>query len=171
MSNRRIVCPSCNTIFSESLLKQKGSEDRCLVCRASLGMDELESAPEPKLVDWYYYEWKTSDSYFIIEQLEANKQNLSTEDEDIVLKYTFKAPPRDKNGSSEAAKKILRQEYKPDAFMESETSKVNTKPDPVVRCPRCGSTSVQLVPRKFSILTGYRTNKVDRVCVNCKHRW
>lgn len=168
---RKILCEACGSVLNEDILKQKNSLNTCLVCGASLGMDESESAPEEELVDWYYYEWKTNDSYFIIEKLEADKQNLSTEDEDIILKYTFKAPPRDESGSSKAAKEVLRREYKPDAFMESETSKISTKPDPVVRCPRCRSTSVQLVPRKFSILTGYRTNKVDRVCVNCKHRF
>ena len=169
--SRKILCEACGSVLNEDILKQKNSLNTCLVCGASLGMDESESAPEPKLVDWYYYEWKTSDSYFIIEQLEANKQNLSTEDEDIVLKYTFKAPPKDEKNGSEAAKEILRQEYKPDAFMESETSKVNTKPDPVVRCPRCGSTSIQLIPKRWSPLTGFRTNSVIRCCVNCKHRW
>lgn len=39
------------------------------------------------------------------------------------------------------------------------------------RCPKCGSTAIQMVPRKFSLLTGFATNKVDRVCVNCKHKW
>lgn len=39
------------------------------------------------------------------------------------------------------------------------------------RCPKCGSTAIQMVPRKFSFLTGFATNKVDRVCVNCKHKW
>lgn len=171
VSNRRIVCPSCNTIFSEKLLQERKSEGQCLVCGASLNVYESESAPEEELVDWYYYEWKTNDSYFIIEKLEADKQNLSTEDEDIILKYTFKAPPRDESGSSKAAKEVLRREYKPDAFMETETSKTMTMPDPVVRCPRCGSTSIQLVPKKWSPLTGFRTNSVMRVCVNCKHRF
>ena len=40
-----------------------------------------------------------------------------------------------------------------------------------VHCPRCGSTNIQVVPRKWSILTGYMTNKTDRVCVNCKHKF
>jgi len=39
------------------------------------------------------------------------------------------------------------------------------------KCPKCGSTAIQIVPRKFSLLTGFATNKVDRVCVNCKHKW
>lgn len=158
MSNRRIVCPSCNTIFSELLLKQKGSENQCLICGASLNVDESESAPEPELIDWYYYDLGGGSGYL--------DDVFMEDDESSKLAYKFKAP-KDLN----KAKEVLRREYKPDAFMESETSKISTKPDPVVRCPRCRSTSIQLVPRKFSIWTGYRTNKVDRVCINCKHRW
>ncbi len=40
-----------------------------------------------------------------------------------------------------------------------------------VRCPKCGSTNIQLIPRKWSLLTGFMTNKVDRICVNCKNRF
>lgn len=41
----------------------------------------------------------------------------------------------------------------------------------VPKCPRCGSTQIQMVPRRFSLLTGFATNKTDRVCVNCKYKW
>lgn len=40
-----------------------------------------------------------------------------------------------------------------------------------VKCPKCGSTNIQIVPRKWSLLTGFMTNKTDRVCVNCKHKF
>lgn len=49
---------------------------------------------------------------------------------------------------------------------KSETSTVSQ-----VRCPKCGSTQIQMVPRKWSLMTGFLTNKVDRVCVNCKHKF
>lgn len=39
------------------------------------------------------------------------------------------------------------------------------------RCPKCGSSNFQMVNRKWSLLTGFFTNKVDRVCVNCKTRF
>lgn len=42
---------------------------------------------------------------------------------------------------------------------------------PKIKCPSCGSEQIQLVQRKWSIFTGFLTNKVDRVCVNCKHRF
>lgn len=40
-----------------------------------------------------------------------------------------------------------------------------------VCCPKCGFTNIQIVPRKWSLLTGIFTNKIDRVCVNCKHKF
>lgn len=42
---------------------------------------------------------------------------------------------------------------------------------PTVKCPKCGSTQIQLVPRKWSIITGIFTNQVDRMCLNCKHKF
>ena len=40
-----------------------------------------------------------------------------------------------------------------------------------IKCPNCGSTQIQMVPRKWSLLTGFFTNKVDRVCIKCKHKF
>ena len=39
------------------------------------------------------------------------------------------------------------------------------------KCPKCNSTNIQIVPRKWSLLTGIFTNATDRVCVNCKYKW
>ena len=39
------------------------------------------------------------------------------------------------------------------------------------KCPECGSTNIQVVPRKWSLFTGIFTNATDRVCVNCKYKW
>jgi hypothetical protein len=40
-----------------------------------------------------------------------------------------------------------------------------------VKCPYCGSTQIQMINRKWSPITGFLTNKVDRVCVNCKSKF
>ena len=37
----------------------------------------------------------------------------------------------------------------------------------VVSCPKCGCTEFVPLRRKFSLLTGFATNKVDMVCKNC----
>ena len=60
------------------------------------------------------------------------------------------------------------------AYLKSKSSNAN-KPDAFWiaegKCPRCHSDNIQLVPRKWSIWTGYRTNAVSRICLNCKHRF
>ncbi|MXP76232.1 hypothetical protein GN277_12760 [Lachnospiraceae bacterium WCA-9-b2] len=150
----RKICTECNTVFEDKVLIDKNSEN-CLVCGASLrDMDEPQLAPEENdnsLITWYYY--CTGRGFYLSDEpLEGYR-----------LEYKFKAPK-----DLDKAKEILRKEYDSTAFA---TPSVSTKPEPVVRCPRCGCTSVQLVPKKWSFLTGYRTNSVNRVCVNCKHRW
>lgn len=168
---RKILCEACGSVLNEEILKQKNSLNTCLVCGASLSMDESESAPEEELVNWYYIEFKDSTSYFIIEESKCKMDKMTS---DMELKYTFQAPPEGDDEDCEAAKEVLRREYKPDAFLE-------TEPDNVIKpaafwikegkCPRCHSSNIQIVPRKWSIWTGFRTNSVDRVCVNCKHRF
>lgn len=39
------------------------------------------------------------------------------------------------------------------------------------KCPHCGHDKFQMVARKWSLLTGFLTNKVDRVCEKCKRRF
>ncbi len=42
---------------------------------------------------------------------------------------------------------------------------------PKVQCPYCFSTQVQMVPKKFSLLTGILTNGYNRVCVRCQRKF
>lgn len=41
------------------------------------------------------------------------------------------------------------------------------KPKSVPKCPKCGCTEFTPLRRKFSLLTGFATNKVDMVCSKC----
>lgn len=168
--SRKILCPNCASLLNEDVLKQKNSENTCLVCGASLDGDDTEkpvkSESEEELVTWYYYDLGGGSGYL---------DTVYTEDDEhSKLVYTFQAPPEDENGDCDAAKEVLRREYKPDAFKEPDPDNV-IKPDALWikegKCPRCHSSNIQLVPRKWSIWTGYRTNSVSRICVNCKHRF
>ena len=38
------------------------------------------------------------------------------------------------------------------------------------KCPKCGCTEFTPVRKKFSLLTGFATNKVELVCNNCGYR-
>lgn len=164
---RKIICPGCNTIFDEDILKQKNSENTCLVCGANLGengshieQEELKTDPEDEMTTWYYYDLGGGNYYLDNNYIEETKYRH--------VVYQFRAP-NDLN----KAKVVLKKEYNPNAFSKSKTNKYKFPQQlgDESHCPRCGSSNLQIVPRKWSFLTGFLTNKVDRVCVNCKHRF
>ena len=161
---RKIVCPDCGSIVDEDILKAKNSENTCLICGANLGGDSTNKAEEHSdWITWYYYGFKSGDGKSAT--LSEKKIDLDKHGDTFFLIKEFQAPPRDENGS-EKAKEILRT-YIPDAFAPpAYDSAINE-----IRCPRCGSNRIQLVGRKWSWLTGIATNKVDRVCMNCKTRF
>lgn len=161
---RKIVCPDCGSIVDEDILKAKNSENTCLICGANLGGDSINKAEEHSdWITWYYYGFKSGDGKSAT--LSEKKIDLDKHGDTFFLIKEFQAPPRDENGS-EKAKEILRT-YIPDAFAPpAYESAINE-----IRCPRCGSNRIQLVGRKWSWLTGIATNKVDRVCMNCKTRF
>lgn len=158
---RKIICPSCNTVFDEDVLKARNSENVCLVCNAALdGGDDSQAAPKEELIDWYYYQVGKASYYLDDKFMEDNEHSK--------LVYKFQAP-----NDLDEAKKILRRDYKPDAFMgdPDKTFKTNAQWIAEGKCPKCHSSNITIVQRKWSPLTGFRTNKTDRVCVNCKHRF
>lgn len=53
----------------------------------------------------------------------------------------------------------------------SETETLNYPDNIQILCPKCGSAQIQAVPQKWSLLTGILTNKINRVCLNCKHKF
>ena len=60
-------------------------------------------------------------------------------------------------------------------WIDVETRNGNNEPisidSNIILCPKCSSTNIQIVPRKWSLLTGIFTNATDRVCVNCKYKF
>lgn len=170
---RKILCEKCGSVLNEDILKEKNSMNTCLVCGASLGGDDTQDEPEEELITWYYYKFKIDP-----ESGSLRDKLIDTDGwEDVYdLAYTFQAPPRDKNGSSEKAKEVLRREYDPTAFAPPNPNEdIKYKlPQQLIaegRCPRCGSSNIQVVQKKWSIWTGFRTNAMQRVCVNCMHKF
>ena len=81
-------------------------------------------------------------------------------------KYVYNSPLFDK------AKFDMRAEWEYENAVEmEETYRKRQEEKNKPRCPKCGCTEFQMVPRKWSPLTGFLTNKVDRVCVKCKTRF
>lgn len=53
---RTILCPHCKSALNEDILKQRNSENVCLVCGGSLIVDSDASVESPKeKTKWYYY--------------------------------------------------------------------------------------------------------------------
>lgn len=150
------VCGQCGSSFNKMfLLGKQGNAETCPMCGGELKTEEDNS----DWITWYYYQDLETKSF----TLRDNPIDLDKWTDTKLIKE-FKAPPRDSSGSSDEAKKILRT-YIPDAFT------YKTKEEPKVRCPRCGSSKVELMSKKFSLLTGFATNQYDRVCVYCKKRF
>ncbi|RKI36996.1 hypothetical protein D7V86_26675 [bacterium D16-51] len=152
---RTILCNECHSTFDEDILKKKNSENKCLVCGASLVGENVDSdhMESPDKNSGQVVEKKTYYYY---------KEGGGTLDE-MLFKgwkplYTFQAM------DVEDAKRQLK-EICPNSPL------LKTTPSKQIRCPRCLSTQFQLMPRKFSLLTGFATNKFDRVCVMCKKRF
>lgn len=90
--------------------------------------------------------------------------------EEDLLDYALKPSPKFNAEDYEASKKWVANKVEIRENTNKDISR-NTNESTYVRCPSCGSTQIQLVSRKWSFLTGFFTNKVDRVCVNCKRRF
>ncbi len=142
---RTILCKKCKSTFNESVLASKTDPNVCPVCGESLLEDDDASLDSPKeTTKWYYYKeggGTLTDTLY-------NRSPL----------YTFDAV------DVEDAKRQLKE------VLPSSSLINNNSPD-IVRCPRCNSTQIQMVPRKFSLLTGFATNRIDRVCVRCQKRF
>ena len=109
---------------------------------------------------------------FYIELYAGDKEKIRKTKEYAVCKelfykkYVYNSPLYDK------AKFDMRAEWEYENAVEMEEGyrkRQEEKNKP--RCPKCGCTEFQMVPRKWSPLTGFLTNKVDRVCVKCKTRY
>lgn len=138
----KIVCEQCQTEFKFEIAKDF---ECCPVCGASFS-DNGDSLEEQKeLTKWYYYK-------------EGGGTLMTTLSSRYTPLYTFDAV--DMQDAERQLKEVL-----PNSTLLNDDSPEK------VHCPRCRSTEIQLVPRKYSLLTGFATNKYDRVCVRCQKRF
>ena len=143
---RTILCKKCQSTFNESVLANRENPNICPVCGESLLEDDDKVAETSKeTTKWYFYKGLS----------ETLTDTLYDDEEPL---YTFDAV------DVEDAKRQLK-EVLPNSPLVNDNS-----PD-IIRCPRCKSTQIQMMPRKFSLLTGFATNKIDRMCVRCQKRF
>ena len=143
---RTILCQHCKSTFNEDVLAKRANPNECPVCGKSL-LGERDDSAEiiQEKTKWYYYK-------------DSSDTLTTTLYEDETPLYIFEAV------DVEDAKKQLK-EVMPNSPLFPNNS--NDK----IHCPYCQSTDVQIVPKKFSILTGFATNSFNRVCVRCKRKF
>ena len=147
----KIVCEECGTEYKYKVAKDLKN---CPVCGAlMMGDDDISYMESPDKNSGEAAEKKIY--YYYKEGGGALIGTLSSKYKPI---YTFQAI------DMEDAERQLK-EVCPNSPL------LKTTPSKQIRCPRCFSTQFQLVPRKFSLLTGFATNKFDRMCVMCKKRF
>ncbi len=153
----QVKCSKCGSSFNKMyLMGKQGNADVCPLCGADMQcVDE-----HADWITWYYYGHKSDNGKTT--SLRDKPIDLNEHGDIFFLIKEFKAPPESECGLDEV-KRILRT-YIPDAFQEP-------KETPEIKCPYCFSSEIQIVPRKFSLLTGFATNKFDRVCIRCKKKF
>ena len=146
---RKIICDSCGTIYPFEKIKDIKV---CPVCNVPFDDDsdhvgslDKDSGKAVEKKTFYYYD----DGRATLVPVKLNNRKPL---------YTFQAT------DMEDAERQLKEVCPNSPLLKSTPSKQ-------IRCPRCFSMKFQLVPRKFSLLTGFATNKFDRVCVMCKKRF
>ncbi len=137
----KVVCEKCGTEYKFEVAK---NFDCCPVCGASFS-DGRDSVNQKEMQTFYYYK-------------EGGGTLINTLSSKFTPLYTFQA--LDMKDAERQLKEVL-----PNSPLFSSSTSSQT------RCPRCHSTEIQLVPRKFTILTGFATNKFDRMCVRCQKKF
>ena len=139
----KVTCESCGTSFPLERVKDM---QNCPVCGEAL-WDENDISAETTTVKtkWYYYK-------------EGGGTLMTTLSSSFTPLYTFEAV------DMEDAKRQLKE------VMPNSPLLVDNSSDKV-HCLYCQSEEIQLVPKKFSLLTGFATNGFNRVCVRCKRRF
>lgn len=140
---RTILCQNCKSTFNEDVLTKRENPEVCPVCGISL-MDDSSVEHQKEKTKWYYYK----EGGGTLTSTVYNRPPL----------YIFEAV--DLEDARRQLKEVL-----PNSPL------VNDNPPDKVRCPRCRSTEIQLVPKKFSLLTGFATNKFERMCLRCKKKF
>lgn len=154
--------PSCNFCNNHELIARpvgEWNEIRAEVSKMSPLEFQENSKPEP---------WDK----FYIDLYAGNKEKQKEQKVWVVCKELLYKKYVYNNPLFDQAKFDMRAEWEYENAVEMEEGyrkRQEEKNKP--RCPKCGCTEFQMVPRKWSLLTGFLTNKVDRVCVKCKTRY
>lgn len=154
--NELYYCPICGSINNKSRITNHPEEKICYFCGGIMLTSGIDNTDILTSLGITYSDtnWKSArDSY-------------------IYDKYLYNSPTYDntlfRKRLLETRKAIISSQKEIEQIKNHQHEREESNK---VRCPRCGSTQIQMVQRKWSWITGFMTNKVDRVCMNCKHKW
>ena len=172
---RDYVCPVCGRFFSSE--DSSPSCDFCknhnnLIIWTNVIEDIIAQANSLSPLEFQENIKLSPEDKFCLEKRknDLREQNAikyrAVRNELLYKKYVYNNPLFDQ------AKFDMRAEWEYEKAVEmEETYRKRQEEVSRPRCPKCGCTEFQMVPRKWSPLTGFLTNKVDRVCVKCKTRY
>lgn len=151
-----INCPECNKEISD---KAK----QCVYCGYPINSSEIYSL--------YITGYRDTDTAMLAGLREVLDLDLDYENIiEILNNLPYKIYECATKEESEILAKKLNKWWINVDVLDSNNKPVNINTN-ITICPKCSSTNIQIVPRKWSIITGIFTNKTDRICVNCKHKF
>lgn len=161
------ICPECNFNIYDYMYKNGFADgnrlifDKVYVCTKcghidegniiSIHCDKCNSIYKPSKITRNEY-WDNL-SYYIEKQNEINIIKETVEDTIDWSLYNHHQE------ELENAEKELQ------AFKQQQQKREQEKL--ITRCPKCNGTSFTPVRKKFSLLAGFATNKIELVCNNC----
>lgn len=99
------------------------------------------------------------------DECETIKQVAKTYDAIVSIEKDIYSKSKNNVLDGKNIKALANPYYKPEKFTKC------VKSNRPLKCPKCGSQNIQIVRRKWTLLAGFATNKVDRVCANCLYKW
>lgn len=140
------ICPKCGSI----IIALKGEE--CDTC--DLEWDKL-------ILTNYTYKIR----------LEMDKEQKREWEEMLRKRYVLcpDNPYYDKEAWDRREDIAFQIQLQKDNWEKKRNAEVAQTQSPKLICPKCAGTNFTPVPRKWSLLTGFMTNKVDMVCNKCGH--
>ena len=139
----KVICEKCESVFKAEAIKGMSC---CPVCGEPFDDSvNIVSTTEKEKHTYYYYK-------------EGGGTLTDTLSSQFTPIYTFEAV--DMKDAEQQLKEVM-----PNSPL------LNDNLSPETRCPYCRSKEIQLVPKRFSILTGFATNSFNRVCVHCKRKF
>ncbi len=145
---KAFICPKCADIYFGYEKENKPLNVKCKYC-SSIMVETNENA----------------DELFKLRVYKATKDQFETRSIQLAKEYGNNQFSQEEYEKRLIVTKDIIAENKRQRELKKQQSQS------VPKCPKCGSTEIQVLPRMLGISKIFASNRVDRVCVNCKYRW